>query len=187
MKKNSPTNLDYAIMGLLREEALSGYQIRQIFENSEMGNYSSSPGSIYPAIRRLEGLGLLESVTQKEREGKAKKRFRLTGKGRSALLGWLGEKVNPEDISKRMDELLLKFAFMENLIDPPAQVRFLQQIEDLLPKKIEELESFYDQHSQMIPLTGRLAFLHGIEIFRTHFRWVQEAITTILKKITSKS
>ncbi|MBX2878146.1 MAG: PadR family transcriptional regulator, partial [Saprospiraceae bacterium] len=55
MKKTSPTRLDYAIMGLLIGGPLSGYQIRQIFETSEMGNYSSSPGSIYPALKRLRG------------------------------------------------------------------------------------------------------------------------------------
>jgi len=48
------TLLDYAILGLIQDHALSGYAIRKMFEETALGHYSSSPGTIYPALNRLQ-------------------------------------------------------------------------------------------------------------------------------------
>lgn len=171
MRSTKPTKLDYAIMGLLRMSALSGYQIRQIFETSEMGNYSSSPGSIYPALKRMNKLGFVELVPQKSN----KKKYALTEVGRDCLLNWLKQEVNPEDVYRHMDELLLKFAFMDQQISKEEQQQFLQQIEQLLPPKISELKSLFEAPDNQIPLNGRLAILHGIEVYQAHYVWVKKA------------
>ena len=52
MKKT--TTLDYIILGLIQENALSGYRIRKTFEDTALGNFGGSPGTIYPALNRLE-------------------------------------------------------------------------------------------------------------------------------------
>lgn len=174
-------------MGLLREDALSGYQIRQIFETSDMGNYSSSPGSIYPALKRLVRLSILELITHKDSEGKAKKRYRLTSTGKSFLLRWLQQEVIAEDVFKRMEELLLRFAFMDQLIAKEQQVQFLQQIAGFLPKKILELQQFHEDHIDAIPLNGLLAIQHGIAVFKAHYRWVQQTLKIIQNTTHLKS
>lgn len=171
MKSTSPTRLDYAILGLLRMAPLSGYQIRQIFETSEMGNYSSSPGSIYPALKRVKKLGLVELVPQENK----KRKYALTEEGRNCLFDWLIQEVNQEDVYRRMDELLLKFAFMDHWISEEQQLQFLQQIEQLLPPKISELKSLYQTPDNQIPFNGRLAILHGMEVYQTHYQWVKKA------------
>ena len=53
MKAPSVSRLGYAILGLLKDRALSGYDVRQEFTSSPMGHYSDSPGAIYPALKRL--------------------------------------------------------------------------------------------------------------------------------------
>ena len=37
---------------------MSGYDLRKVFEETALGNYSSSPGAIYPALSRLEQQGI---------------------------------------------------------------------------------------------------------------------------------
>jgi DNA-binding PadR family transcriptional regulator len=53
------TSLDYAILGLMYQKPSSGYGIRMQFETTAIGNYSSSPGAVYPALDRLQKLGLV--------------------------------------------------------------------------------------------------------------------------------
>ena len=62
MINKKTTLLDYAILGLIHEKAQTGYQIRKIFAETAMGNYSSSPGTIYPALNRLQKMDLVEKV-----------------------------------------------------------------------------------------------------------------------------
>lgn len=176
---STPTKLDYAIMGLLRETPLSGYQIRQIFETSEMGNYSSSPGSIYPALKRLTRLGLIENKVEDQERSKKRRVFALTSTGRNCLIKWLHQAVSREEVYRHMDELLLRFAFMDKLVSTANQLHFLRQIENFLPTKIQELQGFLEEHSKNIPLNGRLAIMHGIAVLQAHHVWVQKALETL--------
>ena len=68
-----------AVLALLAEEPLNGYQmIQQLAERTE-GGWKPSPGAIYPALAQLEDEGLIE---QFDNEGN--KSYRLTEAGRSA-------------------------------------------------------------------------------------------------------
>ena len=74
-KKNSPTSLDYAILGLLKNEPQSGYGIRKVFETTALGTYSDSPGTIYPALKRLQKIALIKNKADKK---DGKKKFFIT-------------------------------------------------------------------------------------------------------------
>ena len=55
MKEKKITTLDYIILALLFGEEQSGYRLRKSFEESALGNFGGdSPGTIYPALKRLE-------------------------------------------------------------------------------------------------------------------------------------
>lgn len=70
--------LGYALLGLLQQQDRSGYDLRKIFSASPMTSFSDSPGSIYPALRRLEQQELVRSRIQ-ERSGLRRRRlFHLT-------------------------------------------------------------------------------------------------------------
>ena len=56
--------LGYALLGLLHQRPLSGYDVKLIFASSPMGGFSDSPGAIYPALSRLERRGLVRSEIQ---------------------------------------------------------------------------------------------------------------------------
>jgi len=54
--------LGYALLGLIHQKPSSGYDLRKTFAETAMGNYSDSPGAIYPALERLESQGLVRGV-----------------------------------------------------------------------------------------------------------------------------
>jgi DNA-binding PadR family transcriptional regulator len=81
-----------AILVLLGEEPMHGYQIIQEVQERSNGMWQPSPGSIYPKLQALQEEG---SVEQLERSGK--KVFGLTDVGRQALEAVPVDKRTPWD------------------------------------------------------------------------------------------
>lgn len=170
------TNLDYAIMGLLEQGAKTGYVIRQVFEQTALGNYSSSPGSIYPALKKLEKAGLIEKCLP---PGEKKSQFELTATGKDKLQQWLEAPFSGENIGKQLGEALLKFAFMETLVDLKKRLQFLQQLIDRLEEAVAELETFRKAYADTLSLHGMLALENGIEGQKAQLRWAKYAYQTL--------
>ena len=68
-----------AILGLLAEEPMHGYQIISELERRSDGRWRPSAGSVYPTLQQLEDEGL---VRASEKDGR--RVFELTETGRSA-------------------------------------------------------------------------------------------------------
>jgi DNA-binding PadR family transcriptional regulator len=71
-------NVRPAILALLLERPMHGYEMIQELENRTGGIWRPSPGSIYPTLQLLEDEGLIEA----EANG-GRKRYTLTDAGRS--------------------------------------------------------------------------------------------------------
>jgi DNA-binding PadR family transcriptional regulator len=53
------SKLGYALLGWLRANPASGYDLHKVFSTTAMMTYSDSPGAIYPALRRLQEQDLI--------------------------------------------------------------------------------------------------------------------------------
>ena len=69
-----------AILTLLAEEPMHGYQIIQVVSERSGGNWTPSPGSVYPTLQQLEDEGLIEPVASES----GRRAFALTDEGRAA-------------------------------------------------------------------------------------------------------
>ena len=171
-----PTLLDYAILGLIQDQPLSGYAIRKLFEETALGNYSSSPGTIYPALKRLQKFKLVKKNAQSK---VTKTCFKITTKGILILQKWFLKPVEKIEVEKKTSELLLRFGFMEVLVDKKQKIIFLTSFRDLLNIYIKELQAFYNKESDKMPLHGRLAFQYGIDSNKTTLKWCKKAISQL--------
>jgi len=109
-----PTLLDYATLGLIQDQPLSGYAILKKIEETALGNYSRSPGTIYSALNRLQKFELVKKTVQ----GKTGKTwFEITTNGVLILQKWFSKPIEKSDVKKKTDELLLRFGFMETLVE----------------------------------------------------------------------
>lgn len=103
MSRTNPTEL--AILGLLAEEARSGYDIKKEVEGRLGHFWSESYGHIYPMLRRLLDRGLV-GVALERQDGKPdRKVYSLTEAGRSALAAGF---VEPPATQRPRNELLLR-------------------------------------------------------------------------------
>lgn len=73
-------DMKYALLWLLQERPMHGYEMIKALEQRSGGFYSPSPGSIYPTLQMLEEGGF---VTSSEIEGK--KVYTITDTGRALL------------------------------------------------------------------------------------------------------
>lgn len=80
------------ILGLLREGPLHGYEIKQRVEE-RMGDWTSIAfGSIYYALSRLAGEGLIEAAATEQEGGRPSRTvYRITAAGRAHFLRLLRE------------------------------------------------------------------------------------------------
>lgn len=170
---NYPTLLGYAILGVIQNQPLSGYRIRKMFEETALGNYSSSPGSIYPALKRLQKFELVEKVKLSD---SIKSQFQITQNGKQILQTWLSKPLEKKEVEKKIDELFLRFAFMDTLVDYKHKIIFLKSFRDLLSSYIGELQEYHRNESNNMPLHGRLAYEYGIESNKTALKWCKKAL-----------
>lgn len=166
------TRLGYALLGLIKLEPRSGYALRMVFETTPISTYSSSPGSIYPALKVLEKAGL---VAQRPPSG-AKRVFHLTEAGETALLAWLTAPVEEEEIAKRLDMALLRFAFLDAQDDRAATLRFLESFEMAARAHGASLQAFFDgEAGAALSLQGRIAVEHGVKSILCSAAWAADA------------
>ena len=76
--RGSRPNVRPAVLALLLERPMHGYEMIQELESRTGGIWRPSPGSIYPTLQLLEDEGLIEAE-----EGGSRKRFALTEAGRA--------------------------------------------------------------------------------------------------------
>lgn len=176
MTQRTTTPLDYALLGLLCQSPQSGYDLRKIFETMALGNYSGSPGAIYPALQRLEREGLIEGEVDATTALRPKKVFRPTKAGRKTLRDWLARDIDREDVERRIDELLLRFAFHWVLDSKTATRRFLENLVSEVENYVGELNRQRDEFPEGTPLHPRLALAAGIEQYRACARWARKAL-----------
>ncbi len=164
------TPLGYALMWLIRNKPGTGYALRRVFETTPLGNYSSSPGSIYPALRGLERAALIES-----RDEGGKDIFYITPAGGKALEDWLSVPVSQDELDHGTGILLLRFALLQ---DGPRSrtLNFLASLKSAANVRAQGLRDFYDGVAgQGMPLQARLALLHGIRSVETTAHWAADA------------
>src|SRR5215212_727880 len=170
------SRLGLALLALLSQRPASGYDIRRIFTDTPMGTFSNSPGAIYPALRRLEAAGLVRGRVESGSGLRRRQVFRLTPAGTSALKRWIAGPVTREDVVSGGDELMLRFAFMDETIGPAASVKFLGALQRELAAYLPALREHLSAHRGEMSLSGALALESGIRSYESLSDWCTHAI-----------
>jgi len=127
-------SLKFGILGLLAEQPLHGYDVKNRFESLLGGSWDVNIGQVYTTLQRLERDGLIEA--DGERGDRRKLAYRLTPAGRQSLDDWL---TQPESEPQQLrEEIYVKLLLSARLADGKldqllaAQRRvYLQRLKDL--------------------------------------------------------
>jgi DNA-binding PadR family transcriptional regulator len=170
---NIDSSLSLAILGRISMQPLSGYEVRKVFLTTAWKTYSSSPGAIYPALKRLEAGGFIKGNIEKQETLRPRKIYVLTEKGRTALIAYLSRPITREDIVWRLDSIPLRFAFMETFMGRDKILSFLQQLQIEMGAYLRVLIAENKPLKKDMSFCGWAAFQLGMENMKAYIRWAK--------------
>jgi len=184
MAKRASSGME-VLLGLLTIEPMSGYDLKQVIQNSTRHFWSESYGQIYPNLKRMAAAGLVQAKTEKSRGKPDRRVYSITGKGRERLAEWLAREPQPE---VPRNELLLKLffgaqaapeiliGFMERMAENERAV--LQQFA-AVEKEIARNRQYPDSpYWKMVLRFGQIELT-------AHQRWFRESLAE-LNKLAAK-
>lgn len=149
----------YVILGFVRKEPRSGYEIKALVDNSTRFFWAASYGQIYPELKRLSEAGLIVG-SDSPTGGRRRTVYEITADGEEELRAWLRQV--PQTFEMR-DEGLLKLFFADALPREEALAILREMRAQRLAvhqrlRAIEELKAEIDDPFPMIVLQGGLEF-----------------------------
>ncbi|HSO27270.1 MAG TPA: PadR family transcriptional regulator [Anaerolineales bacterium] len=121
--------VQFAILGLLSWQSLSGYDLKKIFADSTILYWSGNSNQIYRALVNLYEAGLVTYQKHQQGDYPAKKVYSITPAGTAALEDWL--RSDPEALEMR-NGFLVQLAWADRLD--------AEELDDLLSRYEKELE-----------------------------------------------
>ena len=175
MPSHDLTMLEHTLLALAVQEPRSGYDLRKLFETTGMQQFSSSPGSIYPALRRLEKRGFLASA-ERSNGDRTRRLYRATAAGLRVTKAWVLAPATLDELRRDGRLPILRFAFLGAVgADRAATRAFLASYRDALVPYLAELRDLAEAMGQLPDPRLRLAIQHGIEQVKAQQRWIDQA------------
>jgi DNA-binding PadR family transcriptional regulator len=165
----------YVILGMLRKEPMSGYEIKALVDNSTRFFWAASYGQIYPELKRLSEAGLVEG-SDRPTGGRRRTVYEITADGEDELKAWLRQ---PPEVFEMRDEGLLKLFFADAL--PPEEaveiVRAMRAHRAAVNRTFRELEPSKAEEATAYQLT---VLRCGIEFTEWFADWCERTERRIL-------
>jgi DNA-binding PadR family transcriptional regulator len=130
--------LELAILGLLKERSMHGYQLSKRLTDTLGGFWRVSYGSLYPSLRRLEKDGAVEQVFDQQEVGRRKNVYRITEHGERVFLELLEEAGN--DTSTEDNRFRVRLAFFKYLA-PDTRIRLLERRRAFLEERLSTIQT----------------------------------------------
>ena len=126
--------IDYIVLGMVQDEALTGYDVKKGIEAGIGNFYKVSYGNLYPALKRLTDKALV-TMTETPQCGRKKKYCQATPLGKNTFMEWL---ALPFDFTLGAGALLAKIYFFGKLS------------EDMRNQQLQAYELYYRQSLQKL-------------------------------------
>jgi DNA-binding PadR family transcriptional regulator len=130
--------LELAILGLLKERSMHGYQLSKRLTDSLGGLWRVSYGSLYPSLKRLERQGAVERVFDNQEVGRRKNVYRITERGEE-LFRELLEEAGPEATGED-NRFRVRMAFFKYL-SPEIRIRLLERRRAFLEERLSTIRA----------------------------------------------
>ncbi|MCC5816108.1 MAG: PadR family transcriptional regulator [Leptospira sp.] len=186
MKRESKTQ--YALLGILSQCEMSGYEIKKFVETSLGFFWNESFGQIYPTLKNMEEMGwVTSSEAVAEDSNKTKIVYKISKLGLKELKHWLENSTT--NIMIR-NELLLKVFFGRNM----EKTKFLSMLTGIKEKLQEELNLYMGikksikGNTEPHPDTKYWLYTldYGIESTKTGISWIQNVIKDQVEESSGK-
>lgn len=168
--------LDLAVLGLLHDHPMHGYELRKQLHTS-LGSFRAlSYGSLYPALKELVARGWISEAPPAPGDGGRRSRivYQLTPEGKERLQQMLGESGPTAWEDEQFGVHLALFG----QTDADVRLRILEGRRSRLEERMDTLrQSLVRSRERLDRYTLELQ-QHGLESVEREVRWLNELITT---------
>ncbi len=166
--------LEVAILGLLKERSMHGYQLSKRLTDTLGGFWRVSYGSLYPTLRRLERDGAVERVFDQQEVGRRKNVYRITEKGEE-LFQELLEEAGAESSSED-NRFRVRLAFFKYLA-PDTRIRLLEKRRAYLEERLSTIMTSLSATRERFDTYTLSLMQHGRESTEQDIAWLNGLIT----------
>jgi DNA-binding PadR family transcriptional regulator len=176
--------LELAILGLLKERSMHGYQLSKRLTDTLGGFWRVSYGSLYPSLKRLERQGAVEQVFDEVTVGRRKNVYRITEKGEAMFLELLEE--GGHDSSTEDNRFRVRLAFFKYLA-PDARIRLLERRRTYLQDRLSTIQSSLATTRERFDTYTLSLMQHGRETTEQDIAWLDGLIAAERRQGTTTS
>lgn len=174
--------LELAVLGLLTERPLHGYELRKQLSQRLGLFWSVSFGSLYPTLTRLERRGYVEKVAADGAAPRRKQAYRITPAGRERFMELLEEGPKGADD----DKFRLRVAFFRHL-GPEARLRQLERRRAVLVERLSERERSLERAERTEADAYTVSLLrHGLTATSHDLTWLDGLIAAERAALTGE-
>ena len=166
--------LELAVLGLLKERAMHGYELKRQLGQRLGFFWTVSFGSLYPTLKKLEGKGVVERVPDTDGRSRRRQVYRITEAGEAEFLELIGQGSTS---AWEEEKFPLRFAFFRYL-NTETRVWLLQRRRDYLEDRLLQGRTALNRarRGRADPYTLSL-MRHGIETTEHDLKWIEELLT----------
>ena len=182
--------LKHALLGFLKYESKTGYELKQTMDKSTGHFWHAKQSQIYTTLKKLEEDGLVISHPEPQERRPDRRVYKITESGGKALQEWLSQPMTKLETAKEL--LLLKLFFSGTLEKDTilTQLRLLRNLHERqgelykteTPDFIKEITAFQPELKQDAHLweaTRRFGELYE----NMYIRWLDETIAMVEEKL----
>jgi len=165
-------NYRYLVLGLLAQQPMSGYDIKNLLSNLSWLVSSPSFGSLYPTLHALQRDGLV-TMTVVLRENKPpRKVYRITTAGNEALRAWIDQPVAAETSIRTF----LMYLITAGACTPTALLTHLQQRRSQVAMRHSALERAASAQDATTGTGQHLIIDYALALAAAELAWLDQAL-----------
>ena len=178
-------SLSYAILGLLSYRPMTGYSLKEVFDNSISHFWHAHLSQIYRELSRMEENGLVASEVQ-QREGRPdRKVYHITSRGEENLQSWLVS-FPQKLVMSYNDEFLLRLYF-GGRIDRDEIIFQMTKYRKETESRLSHFQSLYRVIEDFSKKAGgpedrlywELTLDMGVQLLRASLEWIEKSLEKI--------
>jgi PadR family transcriptional regulator AphA len=164
-------SLRHAVLGLLEEQPMSGYDLLKRFEQAMSHVWAATQSQLYGELGKLETAGLIRVHAEGPR---GRKEYEITDAGRAELRHWLVD-VEPNRVTR--NEALLRVYFL-GAVAPERAREYLESVGETARRRegrLEDLDASIDWGDDDASVYGRMVLEWGKRFSAMQREWAEWA------------
>ncbi len=174
-------SLAHAILGLLRDRRLTGYELKHDWFDQSIGHFwRADQAQIYRTLDQMAAQGLLSGRLEIQADRPNKRSYQTTPVGRAQLDAWL---TKDEPLPPVRDPFLVRIFHAHNL-GPATLRRLLEDHRTRQEKRLAAYESIQlptltQANGDLKTLTARMTLERGITSTRAAIDWCNACLAAL--------